>query len=78
MPIAVKTMSIADGGLRTVLVLLSSLFAIEICRYAVMFSHIHLVIKLMPQEAESDSKVRNERHHTHDDEKADVKSTRCL
>jgi REP element-mobilizing transposase RayT len=33
--------------------ILSSLFAIDICSYAVMSNHIHLVIKLMPQEAES-------------------------
>jgi REP element-mobilizing transposase RayT len=33
--------------------ILSSLFALEICSYAVMSNHIHLVIKLMPQEAES-------------------------
>ena len=33
--------------------ILSSLFAIDICSYAVMSNHIHIVIKLMPQEAES-------------------------
>jgi REP element-mobilizing transposase RayT len=33
--------------------ILSSLFAIDILSYAVISNHIHLVIKLMPQEAES-------------------------
>jgi hypothetical protein len=33
--------------------ILSSLFALEICSYCVMSNHIHIVIKLMPQEAES-------------------------
>jgi hypothetical protein len=33
--------------------ILSSLFAIDICSYAVMFNPIHFVIKLMPQEAKS-------------------------
>ena len=39
--------------------ILSSLFAIDICSYAVMSNHIHLAIKLMPQEAErwSDNEV---------------------
>ncbi|MFT5505396.1 MAG: REP element-mobilizing transposase RayT, partial [Gammaproteobacteria bacterium] len=33
--------------------ILSSLFAIDICSFAVMSNHIHLVLQLMPQEAES-------------------------
>jgi hypothetical protein len=33
--------------------ILSSLFDIDICRYAVMSNPIHLVIKLVPQEAQS-------------------------
>jgi REP element-mobilizing transposase RayT len=33
--------------------ILSSLFALDICSYCVMSNHIHIVIKLMPQEAES-------------------------
>jgi hypothetical protein len=33
--------------------ILSPLFAIDYCSYAVMSNHIYLVIKLMPQEAES-------------------------
>ncbi|MFT5226160.1 MAG: hypothetical protein ACI8XX_001914 [Polaribacter sp.] len=33
--------------------ILSSLFAIDICSYCVMSNHIHIVIKLMPQEPES-------------------------
>jgi REP element-mobilizing transposase RayT len=32
--------------------ILSSLFALDICSYCVMSNHIHIVIKLMPQEAE--------------------------
>jgi hypothetical protein len=33
--------------------ILSSLFALDICSYCVMSNHIHIVIKLMPQEAET-------------------------
>ena len=33
--------------------ILSSLFAIDICSYSVMSNHIHIVVKLMPSEAES-------------------------
>ena len=33
--------------------ILSSLFALEICSYCVMSNHIHIVVKLMPSEAES-------------------------
>tara|TARA_B110000114_G_scaffold119992_1_gene125719 strand:- start:162 stop:1133 length:972 start_codon:yes stop_codon:yes gene_type:complete len=33
--------------------ILSSLFALDICSYCVMSNHIHIVTKLMPQEAES-------------------------
>ena len=33
--------------------ILSSIFAIDICSYAVMSNHIHLVIQLKPHEAES-------------------------
>jgi REP element-mobilizing transposase RayT len=33
--------------------ILSSLFAIDICSYSVMSNHIHLVVKLMPKEAQS-------------------------
>ena len=32
--------------------ILSSLFAIDICAYAVMSNHIHLAVKLCPQELE--------------------------
>lgn len=32
--------------------ILASIFSIEICSYAVMSNHIHLVVKLVPQEAE--------------------------
>ena len=33
--------------------ILSSLFAVDICAYAVMSNHLHLVIKLSPQELDS-------------------------
>jgi hypothetical protein len=42
----------AGSGLRIRIRILSSLFAIEICSYSVMSYTIHLVVKLMPQEAE--------------------------
>lgn len=32
--------------------LLSSIFAVDICAYAVMSNHVHLVLKLCPQESE--------------------------
>ena len=39
--------------------ILSSLFAIDICSYAVMSNHVHLVVNLMPQQSEgwSDDEV---------------------
>ena len=48
----VKATSIDGNGLLIGYVFLSSVFAVDICSYAVMSNHYHLTVKITPEQVE--------------------------